>query len=173
MKNLIKTAIKEFKEGFGIGYINSYAKITGHGIPVVLSDETVHNNSCIYAVCVQYTSGKYVIYVDNNYMSMPKRVQEFIIWHELGHIHEDGVVRTLECECRADAYAAKKVGKRNAIYALNYMWSELGTIDWRACADIPSRAKALGANVDGMYLVLPNGITLYEPQLRYFINKEM
>ena len=57
--------------------------------------------------------------------------------------------------------------------ALNYMWNELATINWCACADIPSRAKALGANVDSMYLILPNGITLYEPQLKCFINKEM
>lgn len=166
IKRVMET-IKEFKEGFKTGFINGFSKQTGYDIDIVYDHNFVHNNGYMYAVCIKNTDGTYKIAVDYMYFTAPKIVRKFIIWHELGHINNDNDgIRSLKCECKADAYAASKIGKLNAVYALNYMWKQLATVNITACVDIPSRLKELGANVSSMYIQLANGSVLHEPELR-------
>jgi hypothetical protein len=170
MTNKIAKALKEFKEGLTSGFRNEFAKRTGYGIDITLDHNAVRSAGFLFAMCARYVDDTYAIIVDDEFNLAPKEVREFIIWHELGHIHNDkDSIRTLECEHKADMYAVSKVGQANAIIALNYMWVRLSTIDITACADIPSRLKELGANVDSMYILLANGTKLYEPQLRKLI----
>lgn len=166
MKKFIIKVIKEIKDGFNLGF----KKTTGYGVDIIFDNDFVNRNNCIFAVCIRYTDDSHKIFVDNEFMAMPEKYRSFVIWHELGHIGNDNNgIRTLECECKADAYAASKIGKINAVKALNYMWTRLGVINISACTDIPSRLKALGANVDSMYIKLKDGTILKEPDLRKLI----
>ena len=170
MTNKIAKALREFKEGVVLGFKNEFSKKTGHGIDIVLDHDAVRNAGFLFAMCARYVDNTYAIIVDDEFNLATKEVREFIIWHELGHISNDNSgVRTLDCEHKADLYAQSKVGNVNAVAALNYMWVRLSTININACADIPSRLKELGANVDTMYIRLANGKTLYEPQLRLLL----
>lgn len=168
MKKIIEV-LRNAKEEFMTGFNIQYTKQTGHNIQVVHNNNFVRNNGFVYAVHVEYTDGTRCIYIDDNYMALPKYVKSFIYWHELGHINNTNNVRNLECECKADKYAAKKIGKYKAILALNYMWKDLIKIDITAAIDIPSRLKELGVNVDSMYIIQKDGTMLRESDLRHII----
>lgn len=88
-------------------------------------------------------------------------------------IHKDSYFLFTECAFAMtdgvniyidDEFYNSKVGKKNAINALNYLWKDLAIINIYACADIPSRLKELGVNVDSMYIMLVNGTVLHEPE---------
>lgn len=174
INELFRSIKREFMAGFAEtspGTTLTTLKFEDEVIPVVHNHIFVHYNGIaqgMYAVCAGYTNGSHIIYVDDEYMKLPNVVKEFILWHELGHVHDTNSsnTRTIECECRADAFATKHVGKRKAIIALNHMWSNLALTNILAAADIPTRMKALGVNVDTMYIQQVDGTILHEPELR-------
>lgn len=169
--NLLKKALQEFKQGFKQGF----QKETGYGIDIVHDDNFVHNNgilNAVFAVYAKYNDGSRKIIVDDAFIQAPKIVKKFIIYHELGHIDNTSLKYTLSSEFKADAYSASKIGKKAAIFSLNYMWTYLLGNNVGACADIPCRLKELGANVDSMYILLANGIILKEPDIRAILLAE-
>ena len=175
MKNLImkiKETLKECKAIFVTQFKAQFSKSTGYGIDVIQNDILLHANGFVFAACYEYEDDTHKIFVDRYFMEAPVNCRKFIIWHELGHIGNSSKgKRTLECEFKADAYAASKIGKRNAINALRYMWAKLVNIDITACGDIPSRLKELGANVDDMWIKLKDGTVLREPDLRELLKE--
>ena len=110
------------------------------------------------------------IIVDNHYTSAPNYVQDFIYWHEMGHMDGNGGKRTLADEVHSDLHAASYIGKRKAIKALKYMWRVLATVNPLAAADIPSRLKELGADVSDMYIITANGKIWHEEDLRAILD---
>lgn len=166
MTNKLLKLLKETKEAFTQGFSEGFAKQTGHGISITLDHNMVRNAGCVFAMYATYTDGSSSIIVDDEFNIAPVSVRNFIIWHELGHIGNADATRNLPCEIKADAFAASKIGEVEAVEALRYMWRRLATIDVSACIDIPSRLKALGSNVDDMYIRGINGKVFYEPALR-------
>ena len=105
---------------------NVYNPVFTQGIPVHNRIVTVNNIACrlivIYnpymvisrgwaiAGCMTDTVNQIVIFVDDDYMHMTKDTQEFIIYHELGHIvcnHSTRLhMRHIDHEYEADTYAS-------------------------------------------------------------------
>lgn len=83
------------------------------------------------AAVITDTVSEIHIYVDDSYMRMSATTQEFILWHEIGHIALDHPAQTTKerlrdipngvvsaIELAADMHSVAKVGADNAISAL-------------------------------------------------------
>lgn len=112
------------------------------GIPVIKSPDMVRSlasvMACTTGVNTIYGTTIRVICVDDYFDLAPENVQEFVIYHEIGHIknkHFENATdkfasfkhifkRNLKLtteEAEADLYAYNKVGKENSIFALEYI----------------------------------------------------
>lgn len=113
-----------------IGEINGYQIIHCNDVIWGTNSRIACAGSFAYTDC---------IYVDDFYFMFPDYVQEFILYHELGHIvnkHTDSVLdirihnlrrlfRVDELEIEADAYAVKYLGKEKSLKALMYLHNRI------------------------------------------------
>ena len=110
--------------------LNVHNSVFTQGIPVHNRIVSVNDITCSLIVlynpymvisrgwaiagCMTDTVSQIVVFVDDDYMQMSKDTQEFIIWHELGHIeyaHNTPLgVRRITQEYEADEYAETHSG---------------------------------------------------------------
>lgn len=104
------------------------------------SNEYVHKNGACFAVCTydKYNENKYII-IDEFFNQLPKTVQNFVIYHEIGHITNNHTYEKIgfikrsfglltKNECEADDHAANMIGISNTIKSLYYIvkYTDLG-----------------------------------------------
>ena len=143
-KNLvsgINESIKVIKGSYNLGrsggfasYINSlnisYEMKDEDGF-IVLTDDTVVYGSGFTGACttmLQFGNWFHnemvpVIFLTEEFASLPRLVKTYIILHEkghhvLGHINGGMKKRNIEKEIEADLYAVSKLGKENVIAAM-------------------------------------------------------
>ena len=81
-------------------------------VQVIYNPYMVIANGWSISGCYTDTVEQIVIFVDDDFMQLSKETQQFVFYHEIGHIaccHEsNSISRILEYEYEADAYAASK-----------------------------------------------------------------
>lgn len=159
LKNRIKNYMENFaitvKAAYNIGAnpdslmvpVDELTKTTKYGYPIIHNNELLRNKNCLIAGMVPFYNidifgnkvGEpiYAIVVDDLFYKLSNVSQEFIIYHEIGHVvhnHMDGLdekdymskrrntTKYASMEIEADNYAAKHVGYRNAYHALVEMY---------------------------------------------------
>lgn len=138
MKKMKVTMLDSFKSGYNFvvspRYIfpNDVMKVID-GVPVVHYNDVIWKDGYMIA-CMGKAGANNCIYVDDHFLSMPEEVQEFILYHEIGHLYHpviksgkmDSLKRTLsikvsKAELEADRYACKKIGFEQAKKSLQYL----------------------------------------------------
>lgn len=144
---------------------------TENGINVVHYHKSLLLSTCgvVYGAAINIGSvikgNRYAIVVDDNFYNLDINTRHFIIMHELGHINNGDlpkvqniiknnarakqalkngkptVVRTIEIEEAADAYAAKHMGTEHVIEALTVIYNRY------PYSDASVRIEALGGTV--------------------------
>lgn len=107
--------------------LNVQCPVYTQGIPVHSQMVTINDTLCTLMViynpymvisrgwsvagCLTDTVSQIIVFVDDDYMQMSKDTQEFIMYHELGHIacnHNSVLgIRNINQEYEADMYASK------------------------------------------------------------------
>ena len=72
------------KEIFNTIFRCKYLK-TCEGVPVYLNNDFVKGNGFMFSAVFKGSSN-YIIAVDNEFLTLSKRTQEYILQHEIGHI---------------------------------------------------------------------------------------
>lgn len=82
-------------------------------VQVLYNPYMVISRGWAIAGCLTDTVSQIVVFVDDDFMRLSANTQKFIVHHEIGHIEyrHDASIRTLDTECEADAYAAKRCPK--------------------------------------------------------------
>lgn len=111
----------------------------GKEIAIVKNSEYLHKQGYAFAAVAFFTSFDYdtLIVVDNYFEIIPEYIQNFYIQHEIGHIMNGDLDKSIEelakinkerqkgiipqMELDADYYAAQQVGFEDAINALQYI----------------------------------------------------
>lgn len=118
-------------------WIDEQSGICGYAEPC---DEFLHSQSIIYSGVTKVQFGNVIvnmIVVDSNFLKLEQNIQDFFIYHEIGHIkyghnnisiNEAKRIIIKRClgflpkmEVQADCYAASVVGKSTAKLALRAM----------------------------------------------------
>lgn len=107
------------------------------GISVVKSEQSMGLAEALVAAMTRDLFGRPVIYVDNFFAALSPLAQEFVLWHEVGHIRDTDMMlkpffvrqweRRLQLlkgevtreEAFADDYAIARVGTEKAVFAMN------------------------------------------------------
>ena len=121
------------KEIFNTIFKCKYLK-TCEGVPVYLNNDFVKGNGFMFSAVFKGSSN-YIIAVDNEFLTLSKRTQEYILQHEIGHIINGHLNLTeisydarmndllnnkvLNIELEADMYACKVIGLDNFIGSIN------------------------------------------------------
>ena len=130
---------------------------------IIMDNDTLKANGLYIAALADYVDGSHAILVDDNYCSMPRFVQRFIIAHELGHMNN-------QCnETIADRYAMKEVGKIRTMLAMSYIFNYFLSIDWTVSAQYLIRMDNLGYPVKGIRIKAPNGRVFSAEDLRPYM----
>lgn len=76
---------------------------------VIYNPYMVISRGWAVAGCLTDTISQIVVFVDDDFMAMSKNTQEFIVWHEIGHIeHRHNsvmLIRNIKHEYEADLFA--------------------------------------------------------------------
>lgn len=115
-------------------FINPFCEIknfNGINYAIQESDTFVHGNFAFLCCVTKTTNGVYIIFTDSYFKTLPKKAQDFFIYHEIGHmthntLHKNknifGVAkRDINDEIQADAFAAGAVGINIAIESLRFV----------------------------------------------------
>lgn len=164
MKEMKKTYLSQrFIQSFefvGLINLNNLEEIEPN-IYLDRSDNSkkVHTTGGILAVAVQLDRGRYLIYTDKYFNMLPKMVQDFIIYHEIGHVKRNHynhdiesnnnknrfdvvLKRKLNLEIEADQFSASAIGVENAILSLEFIKSNID-LSISSKIEFQKRIKAL------------------------------
>lgn len=115
-------------------FINPFCEVknfNGINYAIQESDTFVHGNFSLLCGVTKSENGVYIIFTDSYFRTLPKKAQDFFIYHEIGHmvynsLQKDRNIlgirkRIVHDEIQADAFAASAVGIDTAIKSLKFV----------------------------------------------------